>query len=76
MWLSEDIQKLPLATVVCCNPPDKYMIDSCEPIPFFPNLAAFLDKKGPVAEMEIYSDIAFLFLLYTEKEDEEENTCM
>lgn len=52
------------------------MIDSCEPIPFFPNLITFLDKKGPVAEMEIYSDIAFLFLLYTEKEDEEENTCM
>lgn len=44
-WCSEDIQKLPLATVICCNPPDRQMIDSYEPIAIFLNLSAFLEKK-------------------------------
>lgn len=45
LWCSEDIQKLPLATVICCNPPETHMIDRYEPIPIFLNVSAFLEKN-------------------------------
>lgn len=45
LWCSEDIQKLPLATVICCNPPETHMIDRYEPILIFLNVSAFSEKN-------------------------------
>lgn len=55
------------------------MIDSYEPIPIFLNLSAFLEKKKPSSwdgDIQRYRFSFCFVLLYTEKEDEEQNTCM
>lgn len=75
LWCSEDIQKLPLATVICCNPPETHMIDRYEPIPIFLNVSAFLVKKVQ-AEMEMYNKISFFFCHTLKKKMTKKNICM
>jgi len=43
--IGEDIQKLPLATVICCNPPVAHTTDTYIPSHIFLNLAAFLEEN-------------------------------